>query len=79
LFGKRFLSGEGRCSKRDDKWKIKTRRKNKTIDHGLINFIDDNAFLKHLLAPLWNERLRMYLGVLSAVLRVSQLSANECM
>jgi hypothetical protein len=34
-------------------------------------------FLKHS-AP-WNERLRVFSVVLSAVVRISQLSANECM
>jgi hypothetical protein len=37
LLGKRFLSGEGRCSKRGDTWKIEIKERGgkiNTIDHG---------------------------------------------
>jgi hypothetical protein len=49
-----------------------------TLNHVLINYVDDNAFLKHLLEPPLEQRLRMFSVVLYAVFLISQLSVKEC-
>jgi hypothetical protein len=34
-----------------------------SLQHGVISYIDDNAFLKHLLAPLERETQNVFSGI----------------